>query len=286
MRCQLRIPHEPYGGCGRDELFSMQSRKYLCVFFLCLRFFFSSENQAPSSHAGSLMQGSTSGGMTNTSCLLDPNPNVQVITLNMCGNGIVETGEQCDPGEGIQSPCCDSATCQFLPGAVCDPASSPCCTEQCNFSPSTQVCRPAVDPTCDTAEMCTGNSSACPPDLFASNGGCLFCFVLCFFFWPPNCMYMQRSKLRTEWLGMCQRPMYFINQWVVFYTDGEWCLELTTVCLEQCQEAGASLNLSQACPSQNQQSCQVSCQDPTQSNQCVQLQTELVDGSPCGTLIY
>src|ERR1700722_16608403 len=62
-------------------------------------------------------------------------------------------------------------------------------------------------------------------------------------------------------------------------------LELTPVCLEQCQEAGSSLNLSQACPSQNQQSFQVSCQDPTQSNQCVQLQTILVDGSPCGTLI-
>jgi len=180
MRCQLRIPHEPYCGCRRDELFSMQSWKYL------LRYFFYVDvdvdvffpTKLSPSHAGSLMQGSSSGGATNTSCLLDPNPNAQVITLNMCGNGIVETGEQCDPGEGVQSPCCDSATCQFLPGAVCDPASSPCCTEQCNFSPSTQVCRPAVDPTCDTAEMCTGNSSACPPDLFASNGGCLMLFGL------------------------------------------------------------------------------------------------------------
>jgi Disintegrin len=115
------------------------------------------------------MQG-TSGAMTNTSCLLDPDPNVQVITLNMCGNGIVETGEDCDPGKGISSPCCNSSTCKFINGAICDPESSPCCTDQCTFAPATQVCRPAVDPVCDSGETCTGNSSACPPDLFATNG--------------------------------------------------------------------------------------------------------------------
>ena len=115
------------------------------------------------------MQGSSSG-KTNTSCLLEPDPNHPVITLQMCGNGIVETGEDCDPGKGIKSPCCNSKTCKFLPGAVCDPESSPCCTGKCSFAPSTQVCRPAVDPLCDNPEMCTGNSSACPPDLFATNG--------------------------------------------------------------------------------------------------------------------
>ena len=51
---------------------------------------------------------------------------------------------------------------------------------------------------------------------------------------------------------------------------------------EQCQTVGASMNLQKACPSQNDKSCQVSCQDPTTSNQCVVLQSQLVDGSPCG----
>jgi len=55
-----------------------------------------------------------------------------------CGNGIVESGEQCDGGS--------------------------CCTSQCTFSPSTTVCRPAVSQ-CDIPEMCTGSSSTCPPDV-------------------------------------------------------------------------------------------------------------------------
>jgi len=110
------------------------------------------------------------GNMLKVSCVVDPDPNQQVISLQMCGNGIVENGEDCDPGFNVTSNCCNSATCKFTSGAVCDPASSPCCTTQCSFAPSTQVCRPAKDPKCDFAEMCTGNSSACPPDHFASNG--------------------------------------------------------------------------------------------------------------------
>jgi hypothetical protein len=42
------------------------------------------------------------------------------------------------------------------------------------------------------------------------------------------------------------------------------------------------MNLSKPCPQFDDQSCQVSCQDPTQATQCVLLQTPLIDGSPCG----
>jgi hypothetical protein len=115
------------------------------------------------------MLGSTAGKL-DTSCLSNPDPSRQVITLQMCGNGIVETGEDCDPGKNVNSTCCDTSTCKFLGNAVCDPSNSPCCTAQCQFAPATQVCRPAQDPTCDTTEMCTGNSPACPPDNFAPNG--------------------------------------------------------------------------------------------------------------------
>jgi Disintegrin len=118
---------------------------------------------------GSLMLSSTSGNV-NTSCLVDPNPNRLTISLQMCGNGIVESGEDCDPGIGVNSTCCDSKTCKFTNNAVCDPSSAPCCTAQCQFAPASQVCRPAKDPQCDTPEVCTGNSSACPADLFAPNG--------------------------------------------------------------------------------------------------------------------
>jgi len=39
------------------------------------------------------------------------------------------------------------------------------------------------------------------------------------------------------------------------------------------------MNLQVACPNQN--SCLVSCQDPNHTNECVVLQTQLIDGSPC-----
>ena len=118
--------------------------------------------------SGSLMQ--SGRGSVNTSCLVDPDPGRTVISLQMCGNGIVEAGEDCDPGIGTTSNCCDSATCKFINNALCDPQSSPCCTSQCTFAPSTQVCHPSTNDICDTAEFCTGNSSSCPPDVTAKNG--------------------------------------------------------------------------------------------------------------------
>jgi len=119
--------------------------------------------------SGTSMRG-IEGTQTDTSCLIDANTDVQLVGLQMCGNGIVEQGEDCDPGTGTNSTCCDSTTCRFINGAICDPLSSQCCTEQCTFAPSTQVCRPSKDAACDQAETCTGNSSACPADQTAPNG--------------------------------------------------------------------------------------------------------------------
>ena len=119
--------------------------------------------------SGTSMRG-IEGAQIDTSCLIDANTDVQLVGLQMCGNGIVEQGEDCDPGTGTNSTCCDSTTCRFINGAVCDPLSSQCCTEQCTFAPSTQVCRPSKDTLCDQAEMCTGNSSACPTDQMTPNG--------------------------------------------------------------------------------------------------------------------
>ncbi|KZT22093.1 hypothetical protein NEOLEDRAFT_1157893 [Neolentinus lepideus HHB14362 ss-1] len=187
----------------------------------------------------SLMQGNT-GWKTNTSCLVAPNPSQKVISLQMCGNGIVEAGEDCDPGPGTNSTCCDSSTCKFTSGSVCDPANSQCCTDSCQFAPSTQVCRLAKDATCDTPEFCMGNNATCPPDVFAPNG--------------KSC----GSKGSACASGQCTSPSL------------------------QCQQLGASMNLQEACPAQNDKSCLVSCQDPTAANQCITLQTQLVDGSPCG----
>jgi hypothetical protein len=111
------------------------------------------------------------GSQTNTTCFADPSSTkVQTISLQMCGNGIVEPGEDCDPGSGVTSPCCNSQTCKFTSGSQCDPLSSPCCTSQCGFAPTSQVCRPSKDQNCDMTEFCTGNSSACPMDVMQPNG--------------------------------------------------------------------------------------------------------------------
>ncbi|KAI0706210.1 Metallo-peptidase family M12-domain-containing protein [Cytidiella melzeri] len=187
----------------------------------------------------SLMQANAASG-TNTTCLIDAASATNTISLQMCGNGIVEAGEECDPGKGVTSSCCDATTCKLKAGAVCDPESSPCCTQQCTFSPSTQVCRPAKDASCDQPEMCTGNSSTCPADITSPNG----------------------QSCGSNGLACASGVCTSLNQ--------------------QCQTVGASMNLSKACPSKNDMSCQVSCQDPSSSNQCVVLQSPLVDGSPCG----
>ncbi|KAB5593007.1 Reprolysin family zinc metalloprotease [Ceratobasidium theobromae] len=187
-----------------------------------------------------LFPGSVLAGSVNSTCLQEADTAKQTISLQMCGNGIVEAGEDCDPGVGTNSTCCDSATCKFRQGAVCDPASSACCLDTCQYAPSTRVCRPARDATCDRAEMCSGTSAGCPADQVTENGtscgtGSLAC---------AN--------------GLCTSPDL------------------------QCQTVGLSLNLTKACPSRNDRSCQVSCQDPRTPNQCILLQTNLVDGSPCG----
>jgi len=56
-----------------------------------------------------------------------------------CGNGYVETGEQCDGGA--------------------------CCDENCNYRSVSFECRTSAGE-CDVAEYCTGASAACPDDSF------------------------------------------------------------------------------------------------------------------------
>ncbi|KAI8460868.1 disintegrin-like metalloprotease [Phakopsora pachyrhizi] len=104
----------------------------------------------------------------NTTCLVAPGQR-SVISLKQCGNGIVEPGEDCDPGMG-NSTCCDPATCKFVAGADCDPSNGGCCTRQCKFASAGSVCRPSMNAECDRDQKCSGSSSTCPPDEFEPNG--------------------------------------------------------------------------------------------------------------------
>lgn len=78
-----------------------------------------------------------------------------------CGNGIVEEGEDCDPGN-LSDPCCNASTCSFVPSATCSPLNSNCCTSQCQLASSGTICRESLDPMCDIAQRCDGESLICP----------------------------------------------------------------------------------------------------------------------------
>ncbi|KAJ4424511.1 hypothetical protein N0V82_000835 [Gnomoniopsis sp. IMI 355080] len=115
------------------------------------------------------------GRQSVQSTCLTNNKDVVTITGSQCGNGIVESGEECDCGGDAGcagNTCCDANTCKFTTGSVCDSSNEDCCTSSCQFASSGTVCRASTG-VCDPQETCTGNSSTCPADLSAPDGtGC------------------------------------------------------------------------------------------------------------------
>ncbi|XP_057581393.1 disintegrin and metalloproteinase domain-containing protein 15 isoform X4 [Hippopotamus amphibius kiboko] len=88
---------------------------------------------------------------------------------SICGNMLVEPGEQCDCGfpDDCTDPCCDYSTCQLRPGAQC--ASDGLCCQDCQLRPAGWQCRPTRGD-CDLPEFCPGDSSQCPPDVSLGDG--------------------------------------------------------------------------------------------------------------------
>ncbi|XP_067007544.2 disintegrin and metalloproteinase domain-containing protein 12 isoform X2 [Anabrus simplex] len=88
----------------------------------------------------------------------------------VCGNGFVETGEECDCGlkDSCNNPCCDADTCTLYSNATC--ATGECCDLQtCQIKAAGNECRSA-DHECDLAEFCTGQSEYCPDDVYKMDG--------------------------------------------------------------------------------------------------------------------
>ena len=86
----------------------------------------------------------------------------------ICGDGIVDPGEDCDPGLFGDDDCC-SDDCTLKAGCDCSPWEG-CCTSAGKLKAAGATCRASVGD-CDVAEKCTGKSGLCPPDLSKANGG-------------------------------------------------------------------------------------------------------------------
>ncbi|KAJ3607948.1 hypothetical protein NHX12_024999 [Muraenolepis orangiensis] len=88
------------------------------------------------------------------SCLSKPAHTNAIQIAPLCGNAILDPGEDCDCGtaEECVNPCCDATTCRLTVGSKC--AHGECCKD----------CQ------CDLAEYCTGMSEGCPEESFVMNG--------------------------------------------------------------------------------------------------------------------
>ncbi|XP_055618727.1 uncharacterized protein LOC129763556 isoform X2 [Toxorhynchites rutilus septentrionalis] len=96
---------------------------------------------------------------------------------SICGNGVVEPGEQCDCGweEDCKDSCCypmsrhprfDQKPCTLTPKAQCSPSQGPCCTLECTLKLGDK-CRD--DNGCRDPAYCDGTMAMCPPSVNKPN---------------------------------------------------------------------------------------------------------------------
>ncbi|XP_066598777.1 disintegrin and metalloproteinase domain-containing protein 10 isoform X2 [Prorops nasuta] len=97
--------------------------------------------------------------------------------ISLCGNGVVEEGEECDCGweEDCRDSCCypqrrypptEETPCTLTPGSVCSPSQGPCCTAECKLRFGDK-CR--EDNGCRDSSFCDGRSPYCPQSINKPN---------------------------------------------------------------------------------------------------------------------
>ncbi|EDV20169.1 uncharacterized protein TRIADDRAFT_61393 [Trichoplax adhaerens] len=145
----------------------------------------------------------------------------KLFTNPICGNGIRETGEECDCGSPAEctSNCCNASTCKLHASAQC--ATGPCCSN-CTFKQRSTLCR-AVSNDCDLPEYCSGNSAECPTNIYKQSstncgnntgycykGACFTANAQCRLFWGSTgreadnlCWNILNTRGKPE--GYCQR---------------------------------------------------------------------------------
>jgi len=87
------------------------------------------------------------------SCLKDQPSADLLFGSPVCGNGIVENGEECDCGSD-ECDCCTSE-CKLPEGAECSPTNGKCCDDNCQIKRKGSICREEQGD-CDLAEYCDG----------------------------------------------------------------------------------------------------------------------------------
>ncbi|KAG9350111.1 hypothetical protein JZ751_026464, partial [Albula glossodonta] len=97
------------------------------------------------------------------------NKPIKLLDPPECGNGFVETGEECDCGSQVEcsrsgGACCKK--CTLTHDAMC---SNGLCCRGCRYELRGVVCRESVND-CDIAETCTGDSSQCPHNVHKLDG--------------------------------------------------------------------------------------------------------------------
>ncbi|XP_029109701.1 disintegrin and metalloproteinase domain-containing protein 11 isoform X1 [Scleropages formosus] len=97
------------------------------------------------------------------------NKPVKLLDPPECGNGFVESGEECDCGSQVEcarngGTCCKK--CTLSHDAMC---SNGLCCRGCRYELRGVVCREAVND-CDVPETCTGDSSQCPHNVHKLDG--------------------------------------------------------------------------------------------------------------------
>uniref|UniRef100_A0A673NM57 ADAM10 endopeptidase n=1 Tax=Sinocyclocheilus rhinocerous TaxID=307959 RepID=A0A673NM57_9TELE len=103
----------------------------------------------------------------------------------ICGNRIVEEGEECDVGHDESDPCCYSSKepagveCRLKPDKQCSPSQGLCCSSHCVFKEAGLMCERQSE--CRNRSVCTGSSAVCPepaakPDMTICSDGTRVCF--------------------------------------------------------------------------------------------------------------
>lgn len=89
-------------------------------------------------------------------CTYTPSPTqcYESTMKNLCGNDIIEEGEECDS----DSKCCKD--CKLV--RDCDPTRDPCCNQYCTYMRKGRVCHRRDHVFCDSKSRCTGTSAKCP----------------------------------------------------------------------------------------------------------------------------